>query len=94
MLPQSIQLYWLTSATLGLLQTWSLDWWDHRRRLARQARRTAALEVGQNKPESYSPIVVKKVPKPKIAPKTRTTAKGVVSPSPCSVLNDYNKWSE
>lgn len=29
---QSIQLYWVTSATFGLLQSWILDYWDMRRR--------------------------------------------------------------
>ena len=29
---QSVQLYWVTSATFGLLQSWALDYWDMRRR--------------------------------------------------------------
>ncbi|KAI0750737.1 60Kd inner membrane protein-domain-containing protein [Daedaleopsis nitida] len=32
MVPGSIQLYWVTSATFGLFQTWALDYWDMRRR--------------------------------------------------------------
>ena len=30
-LPQSVVLYWVTSATFGLLQTWLFDWWETRR---------------------------------------------------------------
>ncbi|KAH9951638.1 60Kd inner membrane protein-domain-containing protein [Amylocystis lapponica] len=29
--PGSIQIYWVTSATFGLIQSWILDWWDARR---------------------------------------------------------------
>ncbi|KAI0638135.1 60Kd inner membrane protein-domain-containing protein [Trametes polyzona] len=32
MVPGSIQLYWVTSATFGLFQSWILDYWDMRRR--------------------------------------------------------------
>ncbi|TFK75819.1 hypothetical protein BDN72DRAFT_891695 [Pluteus cervinus] len=32
MTPGSITLYWLTSAAFGLLQTWTMDWLDIRRR--------------------------------------------------------------
>ncbi|EKM59206.1 uncharacterized protein PHACADRAFT_58328, partial [Phanerochaete carnosa HHB-10118-sp] len=32
LVPGSIQLYWVTSAAFGLLQTWALDWWEFRRR--------------------------------------------------------------
>ncbi|KAI0081728.1 hypothetical protein K474DRAFT_1586995 [Panus rudis PR-1116 ss-1] len=32
MVPGSIQLYWVTSAVFGLVQTWVLDYWDSRRR--------------------------------------------------------------
>ncbi|KAI0771571.1 60Kd inner membrane protein-domain-containing protein [Trametes elegans] len=32
MVPGSVQLYWVTSATFGLLQSWALDYWDMRRR--------------------------------------------------------------
>ncbi|KAI0677568.1 60Kd inner membrane protein-domain-containing protein [Trametes maxima] len=32
MVPGSIQLYWVTSATFGLVQSWVLDYWDMRRR--------------------------------------------------------------
>ncbi|KAH9853524.1 60Kd inner membrane protein-domain-containing protein [Lenzites betulinus] len=32
MVPGCIQLYWVTSATFGLLQSWALDYWDMRRR--------------------------------------------------------------
>ncbi|EIW62008.1 uncharacterized protein TRAVEDRAFT_115603 [Trametes versicolor FP-101664 SS1] len=32
MVPGGIQLYWVTSATFGLLQSWILDYWDMRRR--------------------------------------------------------------
>lgn len=35
LVPGSIQLYWVTSAAFGLVQTWALDWWDLRRRRAR-----------------------------------------------------------
>jgi len=34
--PGSIQVYWVTSAIFGLLQTWILDWWDARRTRAYQ----------------------------------------------------------
>jgi len=29
--PGSIQIYWVTSAAFGLVQSWILDWWDARR---------------------------------------------------------------
>ncbi|KAF9818317.1 hypothetical protein IEO21_02832 [Rhodonia placenta] len=29
--PGSIQIYWVASATFGLIQSWVLDWWDARR---------------------------------------------------------------
>ncbi|KAH9899921.1 60Kd inner membrane protein-domain-containing protein [Cubamyces lactineus] len=32
MVPGSVQLYWVTSATFGLFQSWILDYWDMRRR--------------------------------------------------------------
>ncbi|KAI9001064.1 60Kd inner membrane protein-domain-containing protein [Trametes punicea] len=32
LVPGSVQLYWVTSATFGLLQSWALDYWDLRRR--------------------------------------------------------------
>ncbi|KAM5540458.1 hypothetical protein V8D89_005916 [Ganoderma adspersum] len=32
MVPGSVQLYWVTSATFGLFQSWALDFWDMRRR--------------------------------------------------------------
>ncbi|RDX55563.1 hypothetical protein OH76DRAFT_1317916, partial [Lentinus brumalis] len=32
MVPGSVQLYWVTSATFGLFQSWALDYWDMRRR--------------------------------------------------------------
>ncbi|EJF61190.1 hypothetical protein DICSQDRAFT_60851 [Dichomitus squalens LYAD-421 SS1] len=32
MVPGSVQLYWVTSATFGLIQSWILDYWDMRRR--------------------------------------------------------------
>ncbi|CDO71272.1 hypothetical protein BN946_scf184908.g29 [Trametes cinnabarina] len=32
MVPGTVQLYWVTSATFGLLQSWALDYWDMRRR--------------------------------------------------------------
>ncbi|KAI0832366.1 60Kd inner membrane protein-domain-containing protein [Trametes gibbosa] len=32
MVPGCIQLYWVSSATFGLLQSWALDYWDMRRR--------------------------------------------------------------
>ncbi|KAI0353609.1 hypothetical protein OH77DRAFT_614700 [Trametes cingulata] len=32
MVPGSIQLYWVTSATFGLFQSWILDYWSMRRR--------------------------------------------------------------
>lgn len=44
---QSIQLYWVTSAAFGLLQTWALDWWDLRRRRARSAAQAAAEASGE-----------------------------------------------
>ncbi|KAJ3506442.1 hypothetical protein NMY22_g17248 [Coprinellus aureogranulatus] len=31
-MPGSVTLYWLTSATFGLFQTWVMDWIDYRRR--------------------------------------------------------------
>jgi hypothetical protein len=33
---QSIDIYWITSATFGLVQNWAFDWW-HRRRKRRLA---------------------------------------------------------
>lgn len=41
---QSIQLYWVTSAAFGLIQTWVLDWWGHRRRLSREQLHAGAEE--------------------------------------------------
>ena len=35
-------MYWVTSAAFGLVQTWVLDWWDHRRRRARSLPPAAA----------------------------------------------------
>ncbi|KAL7282371.1 hypothetical protein PYCCODRAFT_1364238 [Trametes coccinea BRFM310] len=32
MVPGTVQLYWVTSATFGLFQSWTLDYWDMRRR--------------------------------------------------------------
>jgi len=34
LVPGSVTLYWVTSATFGLLQTWIIDWRDIRRRRA------------------------------------------------------------
>ncbi|KAF5333087.1 hypothetical protein D9611_002439 [Ephemerocybe angulata] len=36
-MPGSVTLYWLTSATFGLFQTWVMDWADYRRRKALEA---------------------------------------------------------
>ncbi|KAI0921844.1 hypothetical protein AcW2_006696 [Taiwanofungus camphoratus] len=33
--PGSLQIYWVASATFGLFQSWILDWWDARRTLRR-----------------------------------------------------------
>ncbi|PFH52805.1 hypothetical protein AMATHDRAFT_1848 [Amanita thiersii Skay4041] len=45
MTPGSIALYWVTSASLGLFQTWVMDWLDlrRRRRLESPARQPMAL---------------------------------------------------
>ncbi|GJE84189.1 hypothetical protein PsYK624_002650 [Phanerochaete sordida] len=47
LVPGSIQLYWVTSAAFGLLQTWALDWWDLRRRRARSTAQAAAEASGE-----------------------------------------------
>ncbi|KAJ8519392.1 hypothetical protein ONZ45_g3668 [Pleurotus djamor] len=31
-MPGSVTLYWVTSATFGLFQTWAMDWWDVKRK--------------------------------------------------------------
>ncbi|KAF8076492.1 60Kd inner membrane protein-domain-containing protein [Lyophyllum atratum] len=41
--PGSITLFWLTSATFGLIQTWIIDWMDIRRRRLNEAARTQAV---------------------------------------------------
>ncbi|KAG5639282.1 hypothetical protein H0H81_004943 [Sphagnurus paluster] len=48
--PGSITLYWVTSATFGVLQTWIIDWLDIRRRRLSEAARIQA--AGQSFPIS------------------------------------------
>ncbi|KAL0949454.1 hypothetical protein HGRIS_009509 [Hohenbuehelia grisea] len=35
LMPGSVTLYWVTSATFGLFQTWGMDWWDSVRKRKR-----------------------------------------------------------
>ncbi|KAI0347237.1 hypothetical protein BDW22DRAFT_508642 [Trametopsis cervina] len=63
--PGSIQLYWLTSAILGLLQTWGIEWWEHQRRLARHVHRQQLTAASATPPPPISTIVMEKVAKPK-----------------------------
>ncbi|KAI9574725.1 60Kd inner membrane protein-domain-containing protein [Boletus coccyginus] len=49
MVPGSVVLYWVTSATFGLVQTWMFDYWELRRK-----RRLAALASSPPPPPSPS----------------------------------------
>ncbi|KAI0091988.1 60Kd inner membrane protein-domain-containing protein [Irpex rosettiformis] len=62
LVPGSIQLYWVTSAVFGLFQTWAIEWWDHRRRLARSLQRQAVVAASV---APASTIVTQKVIKHK-----------------------------
>ena len=52
---QSVQLYWLTSATFGLLQTWVLDYWDSRRPRVVAADTDHNVQANKSVPASTSP---------------------------------------
>ncbi|THH02747.1 hypothetical protein EW026_g141 [Hermanssonia centrifuga] len=70
LVPGSIQLYWVTSAAFGLVQTWIIDWIDHGRRKFRALQAPEPAKPVARK-EPASTIVFKKVktesklPKPK-----------------------------
>ncbi|KAI0702879.1 60Kd inner membrane protein-domain-containing protein [Cytidiella melzeri] len=68
LVPGSIQLYWLTSAVLGLFQTWAIEWWEHRRRAARALQRQA-LSSSPLAPQTSTPdIALSRVRKHKAKP--------------------------
>jgi len=60
LVPGSVQLYWLTSAVCGLFQTWAIDWWDHRRRMARRLH-SLGPSFPQSAPTVTSPTKVQKL---------------------------------
>ena len=47
---QSVVLYWVSSATFGLLQTWLFDYWDRRRSNPRSLASTSRQSVPQSGP--------------------------------------------
>ncbi|KAK7695905.1 hypothetical protein QCA50_000544 [Cerrena zonata] len=60
MVPGSVQLYWVTSATFGLLQTWVLDYWDSRRPRVVTTEADQKPESSKSSPASPSPRSPKK----------------------------------
>ncbi|KAF8745929.1 hypothetical protein AX14_004233 [Amanita brunnescens Koide BX004] len=56
MTPGSVELYWVSSAAFGLIQTWIMDWMDARRRRRRESAvsssSTRAMSVSPGKPLS------------------------------------------
>ncbi|KAI0796717.1 60Kd inner membrane protein-domain-containing protein [Abortiporus biennis] len=57
LVPGSIQVYWLTSATFGLLQSWIIDFWEARRR------RMRALNIAPEQESNTKPTPVQAPPK-------------------------------
>lgn len=53
---QSVVLYWVTSATFGLVQTWLLDYWElqRKRRLGASASSSSPLSASSSSPSAVS----------------------------------------
>ncbi|EAU84864.2 hypothetical protein CC1G_00383 [Coprinopsis cinerea okayama7 len=58
-MPGSISLYWVTSASLGLVQTWIMDWMDYRRRSLLESK-AAAAPPGAPDPASTKTVQTKR----------------------------------
>jgi len=52
MVDGSVILYWITSATFGLFQTWGLDWWEARRSLRRHVDQANPVLPNAQRPPS------------------------------------------
>ncbi|RDB22844.1 Mitochondrial inner membrane protein COX18 [Hypsizygus marmoreus] len=55
--PGSIALYWVTSATFGLLQTWVMDWLDIRRRRRIEASKMVEIPATAATPPPVEPTI-------------------------------------
>jgi inner membrane protein COX18 len=55
MVPGSVVLYWVTSATFGLVQTWIIDYWELRRK-RRLAALASSFSLPSALPSSPSPV--------------------------------------
>lgn len=57
---QSIQLYWIVSATFGLVQSWVIDIWDARRKKSLQVQQTPNVSAPSPKVPPSIAMVTRK----------------------------------